>query len=485
MEKNKGHNFFLRKLFFGSLSLSVSEASQKIIGLILLPIFTFYLSPTDFGIIAMVTMTISLTQLLTNPGVTAGSMRLFYDTETKDKDQVFVNAFSVLIILPIILGLIFTAFGDLIFNTTFKNFSFYPYGLLAVFIGIISQPKQIWSSLQIVKYRVPKLAYFTLIAFILNLLISIILIVIFNLGVLGRIWGMIIGPFFLLIVSFLDFKKYAVNMFSLSKMIKLIKYSFPLTFSLWSFFILTNTDRIMLERLMSLSDVGLYDIGFRIASVPLFITMGFRRMWDPIFYENMKKENYKIISKLISIFIAVFAFICAIIILFSKEVILLLVEQKFYGTISVIPLIVFGVFFNGSIAISNAFLVYDNKFKAIAATAAISSLLNIVLNYYFILMWGINGAAIGTATSYMIYFLLVILIAYKNVKKVFSIRNFIIFSYFIGSSLLLSIYFNDLNIILHEILIKIFLLVIGLVIIYCSNIFKNVSIHKIFKFQKV
>ena len=241
----------------------------------------------------------------------------------------------------------------------------------------------------------------------------------------------------------------------------------------------------MLERLMSLSDVGLYDIGFRIASVPLFITMGFRRMWDPIFYENMKKENYKIISKLISIFIAVFAFICAIIILFSKEVILLLVEQKFYGTISVIPLIVFGVFFNGSIAISNAFLVYDNKFKAIAATAAISSLLNIVLNYYFILMWGINGAAIGTATSYMIYFLLVILIAYKNVKKVFSIRNFIIFSYFIGSSLLLSIYFNDLNIILHEILIKIFLLVIGLVIIYCSNIFKNVSIHKIFKFQKV
>jgi len=52
----KSKKFYLKKLLSGSIAMTLSEATVKIVKLLVLPIMTYYLSPEDFGIIASIKM---------------------------------------------------------------------------------------------------------------------------------------------------------------------------------------------------------------------------------------------------------------------------------------------------------------------------------------------------------------------------------------------------------------------------------------------
>jgi O-antigen/teichoic acid export membrane protein len=148
--------YYLKKLFFGSLAMSLAQASQKLIGLLLLSVFTYYLSPEDFGILAMVTLTMTVLSLIYNPGVVSASARLYYDTQDDiERMKIFKSAYGFFILFPLTILFLSLFIGEIAFRYIFKDFNFYPFGLLAVLLSFFVQPKRIWAQLQVVKYRVP------------------------------------------------------------------------------------------------------------------------------------------------------------------------------------------------------------------------------------------------------------------------------------------------------------------------------------------
>ncbi len=471
MSEYKGLYFYLKKLAAGSIAMSLVQASKKVVGLLLLPVFTYYLSPEDFGTLSMITLTMTVLALIYNSGVVSASARLYFDTEDEaEHKRIFGSAFWFFIFFPLLVLLAAIIFGDMFFGKIFKNFSFYPYGFLAIILSFFSQPKRIWAQLQVVSYHVPKLAMYTFIAFLISLLSSILFVVILKMGILGRVLGMFVGPIFLFVVSFVEIQKYAARFFSFSKMVEILKFGFPLIFAIWAYSLLNLTDRYMLERMTSLKQLGFYDIAHRIAVVPLFISMGFRQMWTPIFYDNMNSKNYRIISRLMSLFVFGMSFVCAVIILFSKEVFLLIINERYVESIAIVPWIVLGTFFLGALPISNAFLGYEKKFKQTSIIATIASLMNIVLNYFLINKIGVIGAALATSISYCAYFLMSITLTRKDFTKVFKLGKALISFLFLAISVLLVTYFNNNMIVWHEILIKISLLILWIIIILHSGL---------------
>ncbi len=69
----------LKQFFLGGLSLSVVNISGKIVNLLILPIITLYLIPSDFGMIAVYMLIISVLGMLYNPGIISVTLRLYYD----------------------------------------------------------------------------------------------------------------------------------------------------------------------------------------------------------------------------------------------------------------------------------------------------------------------------------------------------------------------------------------------------------------------
>ncbi|MCF8296754.1 MAG: oligosaccharide flippase family protein [Saprospiraceae bacterium] len=427
MEEKRTSKFYVGKLLTGSIAMMLSEASMKMVMLIILPIMTYYLSPRDFGIIASIKMVEGFLMMFFNPGVISGTTRLYYDTEDIAERRTLIGG-SLLFFL--ILGIITTTAlliaGEDFFGNIFNEFELYPFGIVAILASVLIQPKRLWSALLSFQFKIPKIALFSVIRMIIDVSISIYLVTILLWGVEGRVVGMVSGIVFTFIVAMITLLRYVKGYFSLRKMWQILKFSLPLAPAIWAYSALDIADRFLIEHFIGLNDLGIYSIAYILSSAPLFVSLGFRKMWEPIFYENMNNNNYKGINSLIKTFVVVISLICSCLILFSEELTTVVLAKDFSAASTIIPWVTLGVFFLGILPISNSFITYEKKFKRISVNAAISAVINIFLNIILLPRIGIVGSAIATFISYLIYFILNLWVVGSLFIKVTSFRIFVV-----------------------------------------------------------
>jgi len=200
---------------------------------------------------------------------------------------------------------------------------------------------------------------------------------------------------------------------------------FPLIIAIWSYSILDISDRYILERLTDMESVGVYSLGYKLAQMPMFIVLGARQMWNPLFYENMNKAQYGTISRLTELYIASICFVNMAVILFSKELVLLFINERYFASIPVIGFVVLGVFCSAMLTISNAILGYRKLFSTTSVIALLSALTNIGLNFLFIPKYGIIAAALTTAFSYFIYLVLGLFLVRNDLKRLKFLRTLV------------------------------------------------------------
>lgn len=451
-EEKKTGKFYAKKLLSGSAAMMLSSASMKLVKLFVLPIMTYYLSPKDFGIIASIKMVQGVLILLYNPGIISGTSRLYYDTEDeKERKTLIGSSFLFFITFSLCVSIILLVTGDALFASIFKEFSFYPYGLVAVLLSIMIQPKRLWSALLTFQYKIKKIALLSVIQMLVDLAISLYLVTILIWEVEGRIIGIASGVAFIFIVSVVTIIKYADSNFSLKKAWKIFKFSIPLAPAIWAYSILDIADRFLIEHFIGLADLGIYSIAYILSSVPLFLSMGFRSMWNPIFYENMNNKKYEIINSLIKSFLVLNSIVCCFLILFSDEVVTYILAKDFGVAREIIPWVTLGVYFLGILPISTSFLTYQKKFKGTSLNAGISAIINILLNIWLLPKIGLVGSAIATFIAYLIYFMLNLLMVGKLYLQVSNFRVFILPSIFLMISMLL---FFALDMSLYNSIIK-------------------------------
>tara|TARA_B100000780_G_C21037227_1_gene416029 strand:- start:24 stop:1070 length:1047 start_codon:yes stop_codon:yes gene_type:complete len=277
-----------------------------------------------------------------------------------------------------------------------------------------------WSTMMTLLYKIEKTALLTALSVVLGLISAIILVVVFKFGAMGRVLAMFVPALFLYFISLYTVNKYTQGNWSFVNIKKQLIFGMPLIIGLWAYQGLNFVGKYFLEIFSNLENVGLYTVGTTLASVPLFLVLGFKQLWSPIFYENMNKKDYEIISKLISYFTVIISLLCLILILFSKETIILLLDKEYYSIIPIIGFLLLASFFNGLLTISNTFLSFNNNFSRISFFAVIATIVNIILNVLLIPYYGILGASISLMLSYFIYYLLG---AYSERKLIFQVQN--------------------------------------------------------------
>ncbi len=463
----RGLSFYIRKLATGSLAMSLEKATQNMVGLVLLPIFAIFLSPEDFGTLSMLTLVVTALGLIYNPGTLSAAGRLYFDTtDENQRREIFISTHTFFLLLPIPFTIIIWIFGNQIFSRIFTEFEFMPYGFLGVILAFFSQPKRIWAEYMIVKYKVVSMAISTFVAFIAGSAISIVCIVWLDMGVMGRVIGMYVAPVFLFVISVITMRRYAGGMTNFSTMFRVVKFGLPLIGAIWAYSILQYTGSYLLERYMSLTEVGIYNIAYRLAGIPMFITLGFRQMWNPVFYENMLSANYRVITRLMSIFILMMTLLCGVTILFAKEVIILLFDERYTPAIPVISWIVLGVFLLGLLPLSNAFLGFAKKFGLTSWIAIASGGVNVILNILLIPPYGVRGAAFALIASYAVYFGGGILFCYRDFTKVANFRALIMTILFFVPAMVFSEFTLNPEFNITELIVKVFFIAFWIVAVF-------------------
>jgi len=182
----------------------------------------------------------------------------------------------------------------------------------------------------------------------------------------------------------------------------IIKVALPLLFAQATAIIANSTDTIMIGGLLTAKDVGLYTVALKITIVSNFILQVLNSVIAPkvasMYAENRINELESMVQKLTKYLSLIAVLIFVTIFVFGRSV-LMLWGNEFVNSYSVLIILsinqVIAVTF-GSVGL---LLTMCNQEKKWGLLTLISAILNIILNYFFIKLWGYTGAAVATTLT--------------------------------------------------------------------------------------
>ena len=392
---------FIKKLS----QFSIGSILGAIIGLITVPMTTYFISPEEFGRAGMFVLVQTLMASFVYLGIDQAYVREFHDEENKK------NLFHNALIAPIMISLlVFIMFG---FNTRFFS---------NVLFGEESYTRIIWLVgsmgifivferfiLLFIRMEEKALEYslFNIILKILVLLATIFLLLFVRQDFLTVVYANIFGRITGDIVLFIKYRK-LFNIsgftFDFELLKKLFLFGAPLIFAVGIGSVLSAFDKIALRGWSSFEQLGIYTAAFKLVSILLIIQASFTTFWTPTAYrwhkENKEIKNYKLVSDTILVVMSV-GFIS--ILLFRRGIIWILSPnyseaQYILGFLCLFPLL-YTLSETTTLGIVFSRKSHLNIWVSIAA--AVSS---VVLNFILVPIYGALGAAISTGLSYIVFF---------------------------------------------------------------------------------
>ena len=164
--------------------------------------------------------------------------------------------------------------------------------------------------------------------------------------------------------------------------------------------ILGQSDQLMLQHMVDLATVGHYSSALTLSNF-LFVLFGaLNNTWCPFFFDEFKQGKLDAVLGKSRNFLEVFTVLSCGFLLLAPEVYHVYVPSAYWDATKLIPLFVAGYYLNFLCTFPVNFEYYHKKPKVTAGVTIASSLVNVVLNYLFILKIGMAGAAVATLISH-------------------------------------------------------------------------------------
>ncbi|MHA2174303.1 MAG: oligosaccharide flippase family protein [Candidatus Hodarchaeales archaeon] len=379
-----------------------------------LPVFTRLFTQEDYGIVSVYNAYAGIVVILLTANIHASVGRYYFE-KTTDFDEflgttliftcitfiintlvflLFINQFASLLNLPGLLPIL------LIFSSLFSTFN------LIYFQIIQAQQKSLEAALVSILSG----------AFSLGLALLFVLLLKEN-RYLGQIWAyLIIGFGFSLYFLFriLSMTKFA---FKKEHVRYIVNFSVPLIPYYLSSTILAFFDRIMINNTVNPAAAGVYSLGYNIAMLLSIVITATQTALMPDYYEFLNTKQYPRIDALIKKVFSLITLAALGLILFTEEIVKILVDEKFHEGQVVVPIVVFGYIFYGMFTVYGRYIGYVKKTIYSSLVLILSGLSNIVLNVILIPLYGYIAAAYSTAISYFLLFLLAWIIAKFVLKQ--------------------------------------------------------------------
>lgn len=390
----KALNILKRISFFTAITIFTNAIS-----FLLLPILTKYLSPEDYGVLAIFNAS---TRFIIST-LTLGSANLLMvhliDLK-KEAFSTYLKSFFVLTLITTVIYTVLVAAYIVLFDSFFGIPSW-----LAILIPIISLLVVLFETVSgMAMYTKHYKSYATMVLskFLIEIIASLTLIILLGLNWIGRVDGLIIGSVIVLIIAYKYLKKenYLTGFVSKSKIIELTKQGSPLLFMGISITVMNLSDRFFIERMVGIADTGIYNIGAVIGGILLIIVSATTSVFRPMIYNLLKEKKSDF--KLQAINITILSVSLLFLNLFTNIIFDLLIDEKYYEARAYVFPISVGFFFWGIANYYLSHLLYFKKNRLNAYISIFNMVVNLILNYFLILEYGTIGAAYATAVTYAV-----------------------------------------------------------------------------------
>lgn len=371
---------------------------NKGISLISTPIFTRILTEEQYGTFAIFQSWYNILIIFTSLNIFLGGYTKGLLLYKNDKERFTSSQLSLTTIITLFYFIVF------LLNVDFwtKIFELPATLMIAMFVELLVMPAlDFWMAKERFDYHYKKIIIVSIFLNIFCIAISILTIINTDYKIEARVFSdvfvkMLFAGFFFILI-FMKGKKFFIKDY----WIYALKFNIPLIPHYLSNYILNQSDRLMIGKMVGKAQAAYYSVTSTISNVMILLVTAINNSLTPYIYKTINDNKPEKIKNKITPIIILIATLSIIIMAFAPEVIRIFAGNAYMEAIYVIPPITASVYFIFLYSLFSNIEYYYQKTGFIAIATTLSAILNIILNYFGIMWFGYYAAGYTTLICYI------------------------------------------------------------------------------------
>ncbi|MCD8095462.1 MAG: polysaccharide biosynthesis C-terminal domain-containing protein [Ruminococcus sp.] len=393
-----------KKLFSNTLIFALGSFSSKILVLLLVNVYTTYLTPEEMGINDVIQQISNWMLPIVTMTISESILRFGLD-KAYDKRKVFtignlacLAGFAVLaIVLPIV-----TVSG--VADKYLQGYS------LLIYVYIVAAAmKQVYSYFLRALEKVKLYAINSILTTLLTLVGTILFICVFHMGNTGYLFSIIlsdmISTVFMTIAAklwrYYDFKHIDREMVR-----TMLSYCVPLIPAQIMWLITNSSDSFMTTYYLGSDRNGILSASYKIANLVSTVYLMFGQAWNmSAILEDDSDDRNEFYGNVFNLNQCLLYILAAGCLMLCKPITQIWMGESFQESAMYSPLLIYSTIFSCFTTFMGSIYLSSKKTKRSMVTAMIAGVINVAFNLFLIPRIGIFGATISTVVSYVVVFI--------------------------------------------------------------------------------
>ncbi|HYR06277.1 MAG TPA: oligosaccharide flippase family protein [Longimicrobium sp.] len=395
----------LRAFLKDGLAYGLAGILARSVSLLLVPLYTRVLAPADYGTLDLLVVLASLVNLTVALEISQAVVRLYPDAPTPD-DRVELASTALFFTLgayalfAAVAAVGAAPLGGVLLDAP-ERASLIRLAVASIWAGgiLYFAQAQLRTELKARGYAVVSLVVAGV-----TIAVSVVLVLWLRWGVAGVLWAQLAGNLAGAALALHSTRSSFALRFDGAKLRAMLAFSAPLVPSGIAVFVALYVDRIVIKEMMTLHDVGLFGVGYRLASLASLLVLGFQAALTPLVYTHYREpDTPRQIARLFRWFLALGIGVVAVLSLFAPELLRVFAAPEYASAARVVPLLAPAVVASGMYVFAPG-LALAKRTGSIALVTTLGAVLNTVLNLLLVPRLGIAGAAASTLVSALCVF---------------------------------------------------------------------------------
>jgi len=376
-------------------------------GLVLVPVYARKLPAGEFGVLSLLTITLTLITLVLKFGLNHAFFRHYYETDNdahrrKIVGSTFVFLFVSSAAATALLWKIAPQMSAVVFRGDQSRASLIQLVFVITFFEVITL---IPDSILRAKFKSAEYSALNIAAFLFQVVLITYLVIGVGANVRNVLIGRLAGAVFEALLFYTMVNRDLSLSFSISELRAMLAFGAPLIFGQISFQLFLIIDRFFVERYSTPRELGAYSMANTLVSViTILVTVPFSQVWTVMRFSVMNEEGAdEYYSRVLTYIIFVSMFLALCVSAVAGDGLLLYGLKSYWAAPTVIPLLGLAMVLDCASRVLNIGITLKKRTIFAPVVIIISLAINIALNFLLIPRYGIVGATVSTLMSYVAF----------------------------------------------------------------------------------
>lgn len=385
-----------------SILYLISNGFNKLVPLLLLPVLTYYLNPSEYGELALFQLFLALFNVVFGLGLNVQLPRYFNLSKVEVSE--YLTAFLFLVLFSHVAAFVLAGF---------LYFHYYEWdrAYLFWFLPLISFVNSIHifgMTILRLEGMVARFLFFEIVGFFINICFVLFFLDILLMGWESRIYTILLS---LILFSYFHIrywviKGYVFNFSGLSRLVDVLRLSFVFMPYTVCFLLVAFVDRYFIDLFVGKEALGEYAVVYQLGMIVSVFSDAFLKAWTPKIYSVLNDSSgyeFSYFKRVLLLYVSGFLIISTIVYCLCIYLAPIILDGSYLNGLSYLWLVISAYVIHGVALFFVPLLINKSLNAHLAVAAIISAAVNIIFNILFIPDYGAAGAAGVTVVSYAVF----------------------------------------------------------------------------------